>query len=204
MLAVEAAGLSGSEKVKVYDICAAPGGKTFRAAEKLLQGGGSVHAFDLTCRKTDRIREGAARLHLPNIAIGERDARVFYPADEALFDVMLCDLPCSGLGVIGKKRDIKYRASLEGIRALQKLQREILMNAVRYVKPGGVLVYSTCTISARENEENAAWIEETLGLHPEDLTPFLPDGIPGVRGNMLQLLPHIHGTDGFFMARFRK
>ena len=114
----------------------------------------------------------------------------------------LCDLPCSGLGVIGKKRDIKYRASMEGLESLQQLQRQILVNAVRYLRKGGVLIYSTCTINRAENEENAAWIEEELGLQPEDLTAYLPDGFPGIRNNMVQLLPHIHGTDGFFISRF--
>jgi len=202
MLAVTAAGLRGEETV--FDVCAAPGGKTFLAAEKLLKGGGKVYAFDLTRRKTDRIREGAERLLLSNIVVQERDARLVFPEDEGKADVLLCDLPCSGLGVIGKKRDIKYRASMEGILELQKLQREILRSAVRYLKKGGILLYSTCTISSAENEDNADWIEQTLGLQPEGLGPFLPADIPGIQGNRLQLLPHIHGTDGFFMARFRK
>ena len=109
-----------------------------------------------------------------------------------------------GLGVIGKKRDIKYRVSPEGLSSLQQLQREILKNAARYLRQGGVLIYSTCTINRAENEENAAWIGKELGLVPEDLTEYLPAGIPGIQGNMLQLLPHVHGTDGFFISRFRK
>ena len=117
--------------------------------------------------------------------------------------MVLCDLPCSGLGVIGKKRDIKYRASKDGLESLQQLQRQILANTVRYLRKGGVLIYSTCTINRAENEENATWIEEELGLQPEDLTAYLPDGFPGIRKNMVQLLPHIHGTDGFFISRFR-
>ena len=212
MLAVEAAGLEGNETV--YDVCAAPGGKSFLAADLLRQrhshkGGdssavGRVYSFDLTERKTAAIREGAKRLHLPNVIAAARDARVPVPAEEAAADVLFCDLPCSGLGVIGKKRDIKYRASLEGIESLQKLQRQILRNTVLYLKPGGILIYSTCTISRRENEENAAFIESELGLVPDDLAPFLPENIPGIRGNRIQLLPHVHGTDGFFIARFRK
>ena len=118
--------------------------------------------------------------------------------------MVLCDLPCSGLGVIGKKRDIKYHASMEGLASLQDLQRQILTSAVRYLKKGGVLIYSTCTINRAENQDNAAWIEKELGLHPEDLTPYLPAHIPGIQSNMIQLLPHVHGTDGFFISRFRK
>ena len=165
---------------------------------------GMVCSFDLTRKKTEKIREGAGRLGIKNMVIGERDARVFFKEDEGRADVVFCDLPCSGLGVIGKKRDIKYRASLEGIASLQKLQREILRTAVRYLKSGGVLIYSTCTVSRMENEDNAAWIESELGLVPDNLEPYLPCPIPGIRGHMLQLLPHVHGTDGFFVARFRK
>ena len=235
MLAVRAAGLTGGETV--YDVCAAPGGKSFYAAQLLAmkqvsserlsdqpadlslsrdgagdsgtglfgpEKEGRVLSFDLTRRKTDRIREGAARLHLTNIIVQERDARLEVPAEREQADVLLCDLPCSGLGVIGKKRDINYRASREGILSLQTLQRQILRSAVRYLKPGGVMIYSTCTISREENEDNAAWIEKELGLVPDALEPCLPDGIPGLAGNMLQLLPHEHGTDGFFIARFRR
>ena len=201
MLAVAAAGLTGGETV--FDVCAAPGGKSFYAAE-LTGTGGKVLAFDLTRRKTDRIREGAQLLHLDNISVAERDARIYVPGDEGQADVLLCDLPCSGLGVIGKKRDIKYRASLDGLDSLRALQREILTTAVRYLRSGGILLYTTCTINRAENEENAAWIGQELGLQPEDLAPFLPRELPSVRGNMVQLLPHIHGTDGFFISRFRK
>lgn len=208
MIAVKAAGLGGSETV--FDVCAAPGGKSFFAADLLREGRepsggiGTVFSFDLSRKKTDKIREGARRLHIENIEVIERDARVFFPEDGEKANVVFCDLPCSGLGVIGKKRDIKYRASLEGIASLQALQREILANSVRYLKSGGVLIYSTCTISRLENDDNADWIESELGLIPDDLHAFLPSAIPGIRGNRLQLLPHVHGTDGFFVARFRK
>ena len=218
MLAVEAAGLKGTEIV--FDVCAAPGGKSFLAAEQLIArnshscessektGGNSaagiVFSFDLSRQKTDLIRSGAGRLQLDNIRIQERDAREFFEEDTAKADVIFCDLPCSGLGVMGKKRDIKYRASMEGLTSLQQLQRQILENSVRYLRSGGILIYSTCTINRAENEENAAWIEKELGLQPQDLSSFLPEGIPGICGNMLQLLPHVHGTDGFFISRFRK
>ena len=218
MLAVEAAGLKGTEIV--FDVCAAPGGKSFLAAEQLIArhshscepsektGGNSaagiVFSFDLSRQKTDLIRSGAERLQLDNIRVRERDAREFFEEDTAKADVIFCDLPCSGLGVMGKKRDIKYRASMEGLTSLQQLQRQILENSVRYLRSGGILIYSTCTINRAENEENAAWIEKELGLQPQDLSSFLPEGIPGICGNMLQLLPHVHGTDGFFISRFRK
>ncbi len=168
---------------------------------------GMVYSCDLTAKKTARIRENAERLRLSNITVQEQDATVYVPVWKEQMDIVLCDLPCSGLGVLGKKRDIKYHVTPKQLEELAALQRRILQNAVQYVCPGGVLIYSTCTIDRAENEEMAAWIQESLGLHPDSLLPYLPENIPGISGedhHMLQLLPHIHGTDGFFLARFRK
>ena len=123
-------------------------------------------------------------------------------------DVLLCDLPCSGLGVIGRKRDIKYHVSGKQLEELHELQKEILTNVVQYLKEGGTLIYSTCTINRGENEEIAEFIENELGFEPDPLASHLPAGIPGIEegpeGNRLQMLPHVHGTDGFFLARFKK
>ena len=105
-------------------------------------------------------------------------------------DVVIADLPCTGYGVIGRKPDIKYHTDIEKIEQLASLQREILTVVQEYVKPGGTLVYSTCTISRPENEENAAWFEKNF--------PFVREG------SAKQLLPGIDGTDGFFMVKFRK
>lgn len=207
MLVAEAAGLRGDENV--LDVCAAPGGKSMHCASKLLKGtrgGGRVFAFDVSAKKADRIRKNARRMRLDNLEVSVRDASVPVPEDQHRADVLLCDLPCSGLGVMGRKRDIKYNVSPEGIASLTKLQRQILRACAGYVKPGGVLIYSTCTIDRAENEDMAAFIE-TLGFIPDELTPFLPEGMPGISGknhHMLQLLPDEHGTDGFFIARFRK
>ncbi len=200
MLAVEAMELKGDETV--LDLCAAPGGKTLHMASLLPRG--EVFAYDLSRAKTDRIRDNAARMKLTNVTIAERDAE---EPDPSLFekgDVILCDLPCSGLGVITKKRDIKYNVTPEKIRSLTALQKRILKNAVRYVKPGGTLLYSTCTIDREENEKMADFIEKRLGLAPAPLAQALPQGIPGIEGNRLQLLPSVHHTDGFFLAKFRK
>lgn len=204
MLVAEAAGLKGNETV--LDVCAAPGGKSMHCASKLAKGDGRVFAFDVSAKKADRIRENARRMRLDNLEVSVRDAAIPVPEDQNRADVLLCDLPCSGLGVIGRKRDIKYNVSPEGIASLTKLQRQILRACAGYVKPGGVLIYSTCTIDRAENEDMAAFIE-TLGFIPDQLTPFLPEGMPGISGkmrHMLQLLPDEHGTDGFFIARFRK
>lgn len=182
-------------------------GITAGCREKEPERSGMVYSCDLTEKKTARIRENAKRLRLSNVTVQEQDATVYVPAWKEQMDIVLCDLPCSGLGVLGKKRDIKYHVTPEQLQELAALQRQILENAVQYVRPGGVLLYSTCTIDRAENEEMAAWIQKSLGLRPDSLIPYLPEDIPGISGedhHMLQLLPHIHGTDGFFMARFKK
>ena len=208
MMVAEAAGLAGGETV--YDVCAAPGGKAMHCASKLLAGSaggtetGKVHAFDLSKGKTAQILKNVRRMHLPNVVVAQRDALIPVPEEAGKADVLLCDLPCSGLGVIGRKRDIKYHVTPEQLAELAQLQKDILGSAVPYLKEGGVLIYSTCTINAGENEEVAEFIEKEMGLCPDPLTPYLPEGIPGIRGNRLQLLPHVHGTDGFFLARFVK
>lgn len=204
MFAVEACGIRGDETV--MDVCAAPGGKSMHAASLLKEG--RVLAFDLSHKKTEQIRKNIKRMGLEDrISVSEQDARIHNSRYEGCADILLCDLPCSGLGIIGRKRDIKYRISRQELDELSALQREILKNAVTYLKPGGLLIYSTCTIDALENQENADFIEQELKLKADSLLPFLPSGIPGIEGegkNRLQLLPHVHGTDGFFVARFRK
>lgn len=200
-LAVEAAGLRDSNAQVILDVCAAPGGKSTLAAQ--LAPKAEVYSFDLSKKKTDRIRENAKRLHLTNMVIEEHDATVFLDAMEKKADVVFCDLPCSGLGVITRKREIKYRIDEQEIEELTALQKKILTNAYRYVKPGGVLVYSTCTIDRKENEEMADFIETLPGMKADPLSPYLPE-IPGIDGNRLQLFPDTHKTDGFFMARFRR
>jgi 16S rRNA (cytosine967-C5)-methyltransferase len=163
-----------------------------------------VEAFDLTEQKVERIRENAARLRLTNLTAQKRDALSEDSARREQADVLLCDLPCSGLGIIGRKQDIKYRVTYQDLPDLADLQRRILAASLPCLKPGGVLIYSTCTIDRLENEENLLYIKEELGMIPEDISGLLPAGVPGIRHNAIQLLPHIHGTDGFFVARFRK
>ena len=208
MLVAEAAGLEGGETV--YDVCAAPGGKSMHCASKLLALAGAakeigtVHAFDLSKGKTTQIIKNARRMHLPNIVVSQRDALIPVPEEAGAADVLLCDLPCSGLGVIGRKRDIKYHVSPEQLQELAQLQKNILRSAAGYLKEGGTLIYSTCTINRGENEEIASFIESELGFIADPIAPHLPVNIPGTDNNKLQLLPHIHGTDGFFLSRFVK
>lgn len=192
---------------RVIDVCAAPGGKALHAAEKLLlKGGGCGHveARDLTEQKAELIRENIRRIGLPNISVLCRDASVPDEASGETADVVIADLPCSGLGVMGKKADLRYRASQEGIEELARLQRKILSCVQAFVKPGGVLLYSTCTVSPVENMENVQWFLEE---YPEFALDDIADRLcPQLREYVaekgcLQLLPGVHKSDGFFITR---
>lgn len=202
MLVAEAAGIR--DGCTVIDVCAAPGGKSLHAADKL-KGTGRVIACDISARKTDKIRENRDRLRADNVTVMERDARV---CDEKLVgqaDVLLVDVPCSGLGVIGKKQDIKYRVSPESMREVVKLQKEIVKNVIRYLKPDGIMMYSTCTMNPAENEEMADWICREYGMETVGMAHDMPEQLrkEADRGQ-IQLMPGIHGTDGFFLAKLRR
>lgn len=207
MLVAEAAGIEkmdSSAGVLVVDVCAAPGGKSMHIAEKL-SGKGKVIARDLSEYKVSLIRDNIRRMGYENIEAEVYDA---CKVDESLIgraDVVLADLPCSGLGIIGKKRDIKYRITEEGIEELVRLQRKILDVVWRYVKPGGVLIYSTCTVNPDENNGMVEWLLEHCPFEIESLAPFLPQALREEgEGGMLQLFPGMHETDGFFLARLHR
>ncbi len=202
MLVVEAAGIRPGDTV--IDVCAAPGGKALHAASKLA-GTGQVIACDLTSYKTDRIEENMRRLRLTNVTVRVRDAREEDSGLVGRADVLLADVPCSGLGVIGKKQDIKYRVTPAAMQEVQRLQRDILQNVVRYLKPTGTLMYSTCTMNPAENEETVEWLCRTCGLETVSMARELPEAVRETadRG-YVQLLPGIHGTDGFFIAKLRR
>lgn len=189
----------------VLDLCAAPGGKSLHMAD-LLQGTGSVEARDLTDYKVDLIRQNVERSGAINIEAVRHDATVFDRRLEEKYDIVLADVPCSGLGVIGKKTDIKYRMDPDKIRELVQLQRQILHNAAAYVKPGGTLMFSTCTVCEEENQKNVAWLTSHYPLHTESLDKWLPEELRSeeTANGMLQLLPGVHKADGFFLARLKK
>ena len=202
MLVVETAGIRAGDTV--IDVCAAPGGKALHAAEKVDETGWVI-ACDLTARKADKIEENRDRMRIGNLSVRIRDARV---ADETLFklaDVLIVDVPCTGLGVIGKKQDIKYRVTRQDLQDITKLQKEILGNVIQYLKPGGTMMYSTCTINPKENEEMVDWICREFGMETVSMAKDLPEELreDGARG-YLQLLPGIHPTDGFFIAKLRR
>lgn len=187
----------------VLDVCGAPGGKSIHAAV-LMNGTGSVTTRDISENKVLKMKEGIERMKLPNIHAAVQDALEFVPEDEEKYDVVFCDLPCSGLGIIGRKADIKYNMTKEKQEELAMLQREILNVAYRYVKKGGRLIYSTCTINRKENEENVLWIRKELALKSINLEKLLPEKYltETAKEGYIQLLPGIHGTDGFFISAF--
>ncbi len=202
MLVCEVAAVK--EGSRVLDVCAAPGGKAAHAADKL-GGTGFVSARDLTEYKVLLIQDTIERMQLENMEAVVADASVFREEDKESADIVLADLPCSGLGIMGKKKDIKYHASGEGLSDLAALQREILSIIWQYVKPGGTLIYSTCTVNPAENEENVAWFLKEYPFALESLSPYLPKEIAEEgKDGMLQLLPGVHKTDGFFMARLKR
>ena len=200
-LAVHAAGIPKGGRV--LDVCAAPGGKSLLAAD-LLDGTGIVVSRDLTEEKVSRINENIQRLGFANIKTEVSDAEMYDEASVKQYDVVLADLPCSGYGVIGRKPDIRYSASEEKERSLAAIQKRILDNACRYVKPGGTLLYSTCTVSETENEDNVrAFLEDHPEFRPDPLDPYLPEELRCEESGkgMLQILPD-EMKDGFFIARF--
>lgn len=173
----------------IIDVCAAPGGKSTHLAE-MMRGTGMVEARDLTDYKVGLLEENIARHGLTNMKAICWDATVFDEASVEKADILICDLPCSGLGVMGKKTDIRYKMTPEKQGELVQLQREILQTVCSYVKRGGTLVYSTCTIHTGENEENVEWF---LQEHPEFTLVSREQMFPGDCGN-----------DGFFIAKMKR
>lgn len=202
MLVIEAAAIQKGQTV--IDVCAAPGGKSLHAASKLA-GTGRVLSYDLTQKKLMRMEENRIRMRKENMITAIGDACLYREELHQLADVVLADVPCSGLGVIGKKPDIKYHVSGQSLEEIILLQKKILRNAVAYVRPDGILMYSTCTINPEENEKMVEWLCNTFSLIPEDMSGYLPEVLKDVgEKGMVQLLPGIHETDGFFFARLRK
>ena len=187
------------------DMCAAPGGKSFTAAEQM-ENEGKLISCDIYEHKIELMEEGAERLGISMMECKVKDAAE-KEEEHKLFDRILVDAPCSGLGLMRKKPDIRLKKDGNEIDSLTKIQREILENAAGYVKEGGVLVYSTCTLCRKENEKNLEWF---LKNHPEfeaeDITSFLPADwkVDTAEQGYITLLPHKTGTDGFFISRMRR
>ena len=189
----------------VLDVCGAPGGKSLHIADKLA-GTGQVVVRDLTENKILLVEDNIRRTGFSNIRAEVWDALLEDPSWEEKADMVIADLPCSGLGIIGKKPDIKYQVTEESLKDLAELQKDILSVVWKYVKPGGKLIYSTCTVDHLENEDQRAWFLEHF--------PFEPVSIEGAFGSQvseetmkdgyIQLLPGKYPCDGFFISAFRR
>ena len=188
--------LGAKNNETIFDLCSAPGGKAFTVAQHM-NNEGSVRCFDLYKSRVELIKKGADRLGLTCISAEVSDASI-YNEKIGMADRVLCDVPCSGLGIIRRKPEIKYK-SIESLSDLPEIQYNILSNAARYVKPAGTLVYSTCTLLRRENNDVC---ERFLNLN-EDFYAVTP--APDIsQDKYLTLLPHKNGGDGFFIAVFKR
>ena len=195
-----------NEGDNVIDVCAAPGGKSLHMAE-LLCGTGHVEARDLTDYKVNLIWDNIQRSGMQNIQAVRWDATILNEESVEKADIVVADLPCSGLGVLGKKTDLKYKMTEQTQRELVGLQRDILTKVKSYVKAGGTLLYSTCTVNEAENMGNVEWFlkeneEFELVSIKEDLCEELRKSV--VQEGCLQLLPGVHKSDGFFIAKFKR
>ena len=197
---------------RVLDLCAAPGGKSLLFAE--MEEVDEIISCDISESKTELIEENVRRIGVSKIKTKVNDASLYNPDFVDGFDLVICDLPCSGLGVMGRKRDIKYNVSLDKIRELAILQKKILENAVRYVKKGGRLIYSTCTMTKAENEENFTFISEFKGFSAVNFSDKIrgyvdryKDGerlVNEAKKGFIRLIPGELGTDGFFVSEYMR
>lgn len=196
---------SDKQELKILDLCAAPGGKCTHFAQKM-DGSAFVEARDVSEKKVSLIEENRKRLGLDHMKTVIWDALVPDETRKDWADIVIADLPCSGFGIISKKNDIKYHIKETQLTELANLQRTILTNAASYVKPGGVLLYSTCTVNPEENAENARWFLDHFSFEKEEMGKQIPEALKKfvVDGYMMQLLPGETACDGFFIAKFRK
>ena len=196
-ICVEALGAKRGELI--MDICSCPGSKSFGTAINM-ENEGEIFSFDLHENKLSLVRSGAERLKISIIKTSACDGRAFLSEFEQKADRIICDVPCSGFGVLAKKPELRYKNPDESS-SLPKIQRDILENTCRYLKSGGTLIYSTCTVIPEENERN---IEDFLSTHPEFYLEEWRVGDIFAKNGMITLLPHIHKTDGFFIAKLKR
>ena len=202
-IAIEILGAESGETI--LDICAAPGGKSFLIAEKM-GNKGKVISRDIFQHKLDLMKDTSDRLGIDIIDTELKDATHHYAEDENKYDRVLIDAPCSGFGLLRKKADIRLRRTGDDIDSLVSMQRQILEVSSSYVKTDGVLVYSTCTICKKENIGNIKWFLDNFPYALEDISQLLPEGLTDENSSngYVNLFPNVHGTDGFFIARFRR
>ncbi len=190
----------------VLDLCAAPGGKTTHIAE-LMENRGEIYAFDLYEKRLSSVSEAQKRLGLSIIRTAAQDASVLMEDFIGKADKVLLDVPCSGLGIIRRKPDIKYKEDITDFSSLFAVQRKILDTAKQYVKPGGVLVYSTCTVNPAENRDMVTWfLKENPDFHLSPMeSPHITESLAQrTKTGILELFPDTDKSDGFFVCRMQK
>ncbi|WP_125153787.1 16S rRNA (cytosine(967)-C(5))-methyltransferase RsmB [Clostridium rectalis] len=191
------------DNIYVLDLCSAPGGKTTHIAE-LLDNTGSIFAFDIHKNKLSLVKDNASRLGIKNIHLNVMDACIYKEKYKEFADRILIDVPCSGLGIIRKKPEIKYTKNKNDLKSIIQVQRKILLNASKYVKNNGIILYSTCTLNKEENEENIKWF---IKEHPEfKIEPIFYGNLENIKyDNMgtVTILPD-KSMDGFFIAKLKK
>ncbi|KMT21453.1 16S rRNA (cytosine(967)-C(5))-methyltransferase RsmB [Clostridium cylindrosporum] len=196
--------LSPNEGDKVIDLCSAPGGKSTYMAQ-IMKNIGEINSFDIHEHKLNLIKDSAERLGINIIKEKLFDSTIFNEEYLDYADKVLVDVPCSGLGIIRKKPEIRWNIKEEDIISLTKIQREILKNASKYVKPKGEIVYSTCTITKEENEDIIEdFLKENNNFEMVDISEFVPFNIDSAKKGYIKLLPGIYDTDGFFIAKLRR
>ena len=201
-LVASSIGLQVDKEYKILDTCAAPGGKSLHIASKYFNS--SLVSCDKYIHKLKLIEDNTAKLGISNIEIKEQDATINNSSFNDKFDIVICDVPCSGIGVIKNKPEIKYKITNSHVEDISKLQYQILNNSKKYVKNDGILMYSTCTIDKRENIENInKFLKENKNFRLENIS--LNNSIVKARKNgVLEILPDEYSCDGFFIAKLRK
>ena len=201
-LVASSIGLPVDKEYKILDTCAAPGGKSLHIASKYFNS--SLVSCDKYIHKLKLIEDNTAKLGISNIEIKEQDATIYNSSFNDKFDIVICDVPCSGIGVIKNKPEIKYKITNSYVEEISKLQYQILDNSKKYVKNNGILMYSTCTIDKRENIENInKFLNENKDFKLENIS--LKNSIIKTSENgVLEILPDEHSCDGFFIAKLRK
>lgn len=184
----------------ILDICSAPGGKAFTTAQ-YLENNGKIVACDIYKNRLSLVESAAERLGIDIIQTLENDASI-YNKDMDLFDKILCDVPCSGLGVIRRKPEIRFKKSGE-VDKLPKIQYSIVTISAKYLKPGGLMIYSTCSLNPEENENiYNRFLKEHPDFEPVEVLPEIKRY--SKTAPALTLMPHLHGSDGFFISAFRR
>ena len=201
MIAIEA--LAPKENDIIIDVCSAPGGKSFYCSY-IMKNTGQIFSRDIHKHKIELMQDGVKRLNIKNIKLELKDATQFYKEDEQIADKVIIDAPCSGFGIVRKKPDIKYTKTENDIKELVSIQREILKSSCKYVKKGGILLYSTCTLFKEENIENVKWICENYGFELCKIEFNSSLKIEGMEKGYITILPNMFNTDGFFIAKLKR